>query len=157
TMVEMLTASPGAAIAAAASVTPETVSASEPAHVTSDPELQPPRTPSACIPTACTPAAIGPKFCTPVPCPGASAPEVNCSTPSTSRWAMMEEQWVVAASNWTRSTPSVGSATVGTGVQSCGVMAASQPSTPTAKLRVRSAAEAPDAQKAQATASAAST
>src|SRR5262249_20368736 len=52
-------------------------------------------------------------------------------------------------------TPAVGSATVGTGVQSWEVNASSQPFTPTAKLRVRSAA-APVARTAVASASAAS-
>ena len=50
---------------------------------------------------------------------GPRAQEVNSSAPSTNTWAMMVEQWVVAASNSTCKTPSVGSATVGTGVQSC--------------------------------------
>jgi hypothetical protein len=40
-------------------------------------------------------------------------------------------------SNWTRSAPSVGSGTVGIGVQSWGVAPATQASTRTAKLRVR--------------------
>src|SRR5262245_15842230 len=70
--------------------------------------------------------------------------------------AMMLEQWVSEASNATRKTPSVGSATVGTGVQSWEVNASSQPFTPTAKLRVRPAAAAPAARTAAASASAAS-
>src|SRR5262249_62195666 len=81
----------------------------------------------------------GPKACTPVLSPGGSAPETKRSTPSTSRCAMTFEHWPLAESNWTRRTPSVGSGTVGIGVQSCGVVPATQGATRTAKLNVRPA------------------
>src|ERR1051326_3239779 len=130
-MVETLAVCPGATRVVSAAASPETVTDRLPFQVSSEPLLQPPITPSACTPTWWVPDDTGPRSRTPGLAPGASAAAWYRSMPSTRRWAMIAEQCVADATNSICRPPSVGTPTVGTGVQSW-VCGAAHGFTPTA-------------------------